>query len=580
MNETAHVALNPTQLEAVNAIDRNLLIVAGPGAGKSAVLCAHAAKLAERGDGRVIMLTFANRAAEVLQKRTRGLVAEGRPHAQVVARTVHAHAFDILTTHSSRLGISSPKINIIGSSEVRDIAERVAVDRNLPQVNGTEFASWLESLRRKNVALDTLPENQRMLLSAVEQVMCEMAAMDFGTVLSFATRLLIQFPEVATSVRRHDRYLLLDEAQDLDAGQLAFLGLLMGDETHLAVAIDPNQSLYRWRDADADLVIDWVQAYQPHTIYLTENFRCAPAIQAIGEHILHPEAPAPAQRAGGVTALWQFANENLEAEYVAQWVGQRVKEIGPTEVAVLARVGYRLTVVRQALGAADIPTREPGVAWSDEEAAILSLLRAASDWLSGSSQSSLRQVPYQLLGMDSREAADVEARALAAGVHPGDLISESAWMSVRSLTGSKRTPAQLVGGVAEILKAPPDSIARLMALATDETTLGSLMRAAARAPRDTADAASAVLVSSFHGAKGMQFQEVVIVGVEEGTVPSYRATGVQALKEERRALYVAATRAKDVLALSWVRQRGRHAQRLSSFLPPAESEIWTQGTNA
>lgn len=569
--------LNAVQANAVNTFDRNVLVMAGPGAGKSLVLTAHAAKLASRHDGRVILLTFANRAADALRIRTKALLPPAAAHAQIVAKTVHAYALELVTVHADRLGVASPSIQVIGNEEVRALAQRIVTDAQLPVPEVEDYGRWLESLRRKNIAMDELSGEQRSLLELVEAEMCRTAAIDFGTVIHFARRLLEEFPEVAASVRRHDKYLIIDEAQDLDAGQIAFLNSLIGPDTHVAVAIDPNQSLYRWRDADPDRVLRWTEHLNAVTVALTENYRCAPRIARIGDHILGSRALSQDDDVlPGAVELWRFSSEEHEASMLAAWVRDNLHTVDLATTAILSRAAYRVEAVRSALKTAGVALREPSVAWSQDEQAVLNALAALAEWLSGRETSGgIRSIPYDVLGVSPDSAERIEAEAVAKGMHPGDLLSEGIWPALRDIAQSRRTPSQLVAAVAETMSMSMDNLGRLAAVAGTSQTLGSFLRSAARAPAELADEANAVLVSTFHGAKGLQFARVVIVGAEDGTVPDFRARTHEKLVEERRALYVATTRATDMVAFTLVRNKRGYSQALSRFLPPADSGVWT-----
>ena len=571
------VQFNSAQAQAVFATEQNVLVLAGPGSGKTHTLVGHAAVLCSRYPGRVVLLTFARRAADEMASRSKSILRPGVARGSIVARTIHAHALELLRVHGWRVGFSGPSVSLVGKAEVQAKAAEVAAERGIPESDLIGWAEKLERIRRTQTPIDSLPAQDAALIRAVEGALIEEGTIDYAGALALGRRLLDEHPAVRASVWRHDQSLIVDEAQDLSPLQLNFLTGLVGPSTHVAVAMDANQSLYRWRAADPDRVLAWARSFDPLEVSLTQNFRSAARIASFGNAVLGTPATTPSRAARGEVYLLQFPTVEHEAAAIVQWLTSRLGDRRFADIAILSRASHRLRAVRDACVAKGVPIREPSVSLSSDEQDLLNVISAIAEWSSGQEPNSggVRSLPWRELGVLPELAAELESKALVSGLHPGDLLSVGIWPIVRELAESRRSPRQLLEEVASLMEIGQSEYGRLARLAGDARTLGAFVRAASRAGRGIAETTDAVMLSTFHGSKGLEFEVVFIVGVEQGVVPDYRAKKPERLLEERRALFVAATRARDILALSFVHERDGQAQSISSFLPPAESQIWS-----
>lgn len=576
--------LRGERLEAAQVDTRHVLVLAGPGAGKTRLLCAHAAWLASQHEGIVRLLTFSKKAAMEMQGRVSQALA-GHPHAarRVAASTLHSYGLQLLTSYGGKLGLP-PEVDVLDRSDVDDLASRVARERGLPPPSG--FADWLERVRRLGQdtapGLAVTPEGQ--LLSGIEQKMKEEGAVDQGALITWATQLLHSFPFIRASVRHHVRFLLVDEAQDCDPAQLSFLEALLGEDgqVHLFVVMDPDQSLYGWRDADPDRVLSWARKHQPVEYQLTENYRCSAAISRLAKYVLMPEtdlAGLPPSR------LYRASGRDDEARFVHTQIRERaLQDLPYRRMAVLGRASWRLQELRDWLSAQGIPLFQsaPGE-WSERERRILLSLFALDEW-----QSQVEPGPHgsrflhEVLDVEDERLQTLEQQAVAQRRHPGDLLDGKEaryWQELKALGWKGLSPIALIQDIGTLYEMEDELLERdggLLSIARSSRvqTLRSLLREVRRGPMPPRSQ-EGLLLTTFHGAKGLEFDAVFVVGCEDGIIPDKRASSTpnagKRLLEERRALYVALTRAAKEVVITWDASRG---QRLCPFLPEDSASVW------
>lgn len=566
--------LKGERLEAATQTDRNVLVLAGPGAGKTHLLAAHAAWLTAAAQGRIVLMTFSRKAAREIQERVERGIEDSARRRRVVARTLHTHALEVLRTHGHRQGLRSD-LKVIEKADVEALADECAKELGVPPL--PDFGKRLERFRQLGVSIDRLAVEFRPFVAAVDQRMRRDGLVDAGGAIRWATELLQTDTQVRESVRHHDRSILLDEAQDCDPAQLAFVEQLLDRHTHLFVAMDPDQALYSWRQADPEQVLAWARRFGPREFPLTENFRCSPRIAALARHVLRGAADVVPE---GQTELRAFSSHEEEANFVVGEVRDLPRtRAGLGRVAVLGRAAWRLRTLLSALDAAGVPTRSGATqySWTQEERKAIEALTAVAEWALGfGSASGLHSLPPDILNLSSDDRLELERRAVTEGAHPIDLLAgNSDWAKLGQLAKETRTPFQLVRSLAHHLGLEQQDLERLLAVAQQSPNLGVLLRTVERGQAgDRPSDAGSLLVGTFHGAKGLEFDTVYVLGCEEGVIPDYRSKKPGEIEAERRALYVAVTRAAR-RAVVTVAQDGQRARSLSRFLPAQGTPFWS-----
>jgi len=569
--------LSPERAEIARTDNHNVLVLAGPGAGKTHLLVAHACWLAERRAGKVILLTFSRKAAGEMQRRVDNVLDTSTARIVNIA-TLHAYALSLLRAHGYRLSLRAD-VEPISSKDVQALADEVARRNRLPPM--PDFAQRFETYQRirGNLSSPQLPP----LVALMERELRQTSRLDWDSCIRLATELLSSHTEIRQSVRQHDRFILIDEAQDCDAGQLALLEQLVGSppgDRHLFIVMDPDQSLYAFRHANADLVRTWATQYVDSPIEISENRRCAPRIQAVARYVLDGSVRTPL--VPGYAVLRKSKDRKSEADWIAAEVETRLRRgFDANRIAILARRRSRLTEIEHTLPSVAPIRSDTSEVWTPPEERLLAILAFLKDWRDGTmSPAVVSTYLVDVAGLSLNQAQNLEEQSLSRNQHPGDNVENGTWKALTSwVDGPRMTPAQLVERLAEAEGIDLVEIRPLHEVAKAARNLTELLRVTTIGPTPQRAPANGLLVTTFHGAKGLEFETVFVVGCEDRTIPDFRATTPKQLQEERRALYVAITRAATEAVLTWVTRDGSYAKRATPFLPEASSDLWSGLSN-
>jgi DNA helicase-2/ATP-dependent DNA helicase PcrA len=532
--------LNEAQRRAVTTPSAPLRILAGAGSGKTRVLTrriAHRVATDEIGPEHVLALTFTRKAAGELVNRLRQLGLR----ESVAAGTFHAIAYAQLRQRWADRGVRPPSLldrkvgfvarllprSLAGGTAALDVVGEIEWAKARMVVPAGYLAAAADAKRKP--ALD--PAVVAATFDRYEHEKRSRRMVDFDDLLRLARRDLDD-PEFAAARRWRFRHLFVDEYQDVNPLQHALLRGWLGDRPDLCVVGDPNQAIYAWNGADAR----YLERFDDHhpggeTVSLVDNYRSSPQVLAVANAVLATgRGPAPlelvAHRTDGpVPSVRALDDDGAEARAVARAVRDAHRPGGRwRNQAVLARTNAQLVVIEEALRKAQVPYRIRGggnVLDQPEVAQALRDLRRRAD--AGDSAPDL-----------SAALADLEAGARHLETDGGDQGDERA-ANLEALVrlGREYQALDPTGSV-------PGFLAWLTTTARGDQPEGS---------------GDAVDLTTFHGAKGLEWGVVHIVGLEQGLVPITHARTSAALDEERRLLYVAITRAERELHLSWARQR-------------------------
>lgn len=616
--------LSEAQREAVLAPDGPLLIVAGPGSGKTTVLAARIAYLVTArhvAPSSVLALTFTTAAARELRARVVGMLgAAGRG---VDALTFHAFGLRVVRMWSDELGFGPGPVSVYGEHDA------LAVLREVAEGHGMELDSWqLTDLecRVERVRLDgaeyTDDEELRPLAHAYEALLRRRGAVDYAAMLALPLRLFRERPEALRLYQDTYRHVMCDELQDVCAVQYALLRLLADRHHNLVVVGDPAQTLYGWRGADVRLLLGFQRDFPDAQILtLDESFRSTGQMvelaNALGSPLQYSRRLWTQNPPGEPAVVFVAGDERDEAEFVARNVERlrtegAIREYG--EVAVLYRtngqahelaIAFRLRgIAYRVRGNGDLFARrevQDAVAYlrlahnPHDSAALARIVNVPPRRLARIADV-LRKHPVgieDLTALASRHGAAAETSADSLVALVGELHRQSASDSAallldlaldrsgyRHWVGQQRDTATRMANLA---------VLRTLAERTDEdlgTWLAELQLG--DGPTDAPDDHDRVLLTTIHGAKGREWRVVFIVGMEEGLLPHTRAflapersdgsssaTAESGIEEELRVAYVAVTRPRERLFLSWCqeRQRGdrverRAPSRFLQTLPP------------
>lgn len=614
--------LNANQRDAVSWNDGPLLVLAGPGSGKTLVLTSRVVQiLDESDDTSVLALTFTTKAAAEMRARVDRLLGRRAKRAHLC--TFHSFAADLLRQHGSHLDLQ-PDFSLITQIEDRiamvdeaatclqNDGEAVPADRrNLLTLIDRLFADSYDGGAPAPSLADTPPWVPR-LFARYCQTLVTANRLDFGSLLHFARRLLAKRPGVARVVRLGWTHLCVDEFQDTNRAQYDLLRLIApGRRARLFVVGDEDQIIYQWNGANPERLAQLRRDYDMHVVQLPECYRCPASIIALANRlIVHnasrfpDKAPLRASRAGehgdanGVRCE-TFASPDEEAAFIPRDISSR--GLNGSESVVLGRTAKLLARAAAALADAGIEAFVTQRKTDFESPAMGVLTEALRLANARHDRDILRRLclAWERLADESLELDAVAASAALAG---GDYLR--AWADAASVTASHRTEmvverirADLVDSIAfpavvdwflkqgwrswagdaddELLAEELKTWRELHSDLLREHGSGRLtlnvylqqMDLVSKAPRPGPDAVRCMTV---HGSKGLGFKHVYLIGMAQEVFPSFQALrkGPQSreLEEERRNCFVAITRVERTLTLTRAEQYYGYRKAPSQFL--------------
>lgn len=556
-------ALDPEQREAATTLRGPLCILAGAGTGKTRAITHRIAYGVLSGvyhPQQVLAVTFTTRAAGEMRTRLRQLGVPG-----VAARTFHSAALRQARYFWPK--VHRGELPPVVESKLRYVAEAAArcrVEADLAARR--DLAGEIEWSKVSNVRPEDYPavaakagrtvagydpNTVAHVFSAYEEVRRERGFIDMEDVLLCAVALLADSPKVAETVRAQYRHFVVDEYQDVSPLQQTLLDLWLGGRSEICVVGDPGQTIYSFAGATPDYLLDFPRRYRNAAVVrLERDYRSTPQVVRLANALLGgATGPASryrltlrAQRPDGPEPVFtEYPDEPAEAEGIARAI-RRLADRGVPyrEIAVLFRVNAQSEALEQALAERDIPY----------------VVRGAERFFE---RPEVRQAVVLLRG--AARAGEVSGNGLVEDVQ-----------TVLAAAGWTPRPPEGTGSVRERW----ESLAALVALAGDlakeDSSAGLesfLQLLDERAAAQHAPAAEGVTLATLHAAKGLEWDAVFLAGVHEGTIPITYAQTPEQIEEERRLLYVGATRAREHLAVSWALARnpgGRGQRRPSRFL--------------
>jgi DNA helicase-2/ATP-dependent DNA helicase PcrA len=552
--EAVLAALDEEQREAAQAVSGPVCILAGAGTGKTRTITHRIAYGVHTGvyvPEQVLAVTFTARAAGELRGRLAALDVGG-----VQARTFHAAAMRQLRYFAPRvLGGPMPalvenKLRLVATAASR---ARLSTDRTSLR----DLASEIEWAKTTLATPEDYPARARAagreppfeaaavasVYAGYESAKQRDGALDFEDLLLVTAYALEEHPDVARRVRGQYRHFVVDEYQDVNPLQQRLLDAWLGGRADVCVVGDPNQTIYSFTGANPDYLLGFADRYPDAAVVkLERDYRSTPQVVALANRLIGqapkrkglPELRLLGQRPDGPGPTFvEHADEPTEAAAVALKCRALIDAGTPAaEMAVLFRINAQSQVYEAALADAGVPYVLKGGERFFERPEV-------------------------------REAVLLLRGAAAGGSEPGGLVP-----TVRDVLASTgwvehRPPA---GGAA---RDRWQSLAALVDLAVDLVAENSALdlpgfvgHLAERADAQHAPTVQGVTLASMHAAKGLEWDVVFVVGLVDGVVPIAQSLArPEAVEEERRLLYVAVTRARERLTLSWSLARNPGAKR-------------------
>ena len=668
--------LNPEQLKAALTTEGPLLLLAGAGSGKTTVLINRIANLIRFGAGSdpsvndipdtvtdedvlflesvgpdsspfdqdraqylcalrpaapwsILAITFTNKAAEELKTRIASMLGSGAE--DVWAMTFHSACCRILRKDIERLGYDR-SFTIYDTDDSARIMKDIIKDMNLD--DKTFPAKYVLGIISKekdrmitpDMMLERAEENGDLRLLPIARAykkyqtrLKENNAVDFDDIILLTVKLLQENEDIRTYYQRKFRYVLVDEYQDTNHLQYLLTSLLAGGHENICVVGDDDQSIYRFRGATIENILDFEKQYRgARVIRLEQNYRSTQAIlNAANSVIVHNRGRKgkrlwTANGAGQPVTVYEASDERSEADYVANQIIRKKPGASFKDYAILYRTNAQSNALEYSLKRSGIPYRVIGGTRFFDRAEIKDMLAYLCVINNRADDLRLNRIinnPPRGLGDKSletaRRLADAEQLPLYEVIaHPGsyaplekvsgkltafttmidglellldngvslpdfyeELMIRSGYIEMLQKKDTEENKTRL-----ENIRELKSSILNYVENAEAPTLAGFLEEIALYTDIEEYNAGDdAIVMMTMHSSKGLEFPHVFLVGCEDGLFPGMKAIGdMEEMEEERRLCYVAITRAKETLTITHARQRmlyGRtNAAMASRFL--------------
>jgi DNA helicase-2/ATP-dependent DNA helicase PcrA len=551
-------ALDPEQREVALAVRGPVCVLAGAGTGKTRAITHRIAYAVATGvvrPGHVLALTFTVRAAGELRGRLREL-ADVVPETGVEgvrASTFHSAALRQLVYFWPRVVGGRPpqlvesKVPLLreAAKELRVRADGPALAEAITEIEWAKVCQLHpDSYQAAATAAGRFPalgaDVVASLYTTYERCRRERQLIDFESVIELTAAMLFTEPAVAREVRDAFRYFVVDEYQDVNPLQKLLLDAWLGDRAELCVVGDPRQTIYSFTGATPEYLRAFGKDYpDPTIVRLVRDYRSTPQVVAIANRLLTGGGPdLVSQRpAGPEPSIEEYPDEAAEAAGIASRVRHLIAlGVRPREIAILVRINAQTERFEHALTEAGVPAAVRG----GERFYDRPEVRKALVLLRGAARAEGTGTDAVLDASDLRTAVrDVLSGAgLSAAPPAGRGAARERWESLAAIA----------------------TLAEDMQAARPGVTLAEFSaEISRRAEYGHAPVAEAVTIATMHAAKGLEWDAVLIPGLVDGMVPIVHARTPEAIEEERRLLYVAVTRARVHLLMSWAPARAPEA---------------------
>ncbi|WP_221089824.1 ATP-dependent helicase [Deinococcus aquaedulcis] len=639
--------LNPTQAQAADHFTGPALVIAGAGSGKTRTLIYRIAHLIGHygvNPGEILAVTFTNKAAAEMRERASHLV----PGADKLwMSTFHSAGVRILRAYGEHIGLRRGFV-IYDDDDQLDLLKEImgSIPGIGPETSPRVVRGILDRAKSNLLTPNDLDRSGEPFISGIPREAAAEAyrryearkksqnAIDFGDLITETVRLFQEVPGVLNAVQNRAKFIHIDEYQDTNKAQYELTRLLASRDRNLLVVGDPDQSIYKFRGADIQNILDFQKDYPDAKVYLLEhNYRSSARVLTIANKLIENNAERldktlkPIKEDGHPVVFHRATDHRAEGDFVAEWVTRLHNLEGRkfTEMAILYRTNAQSRVIEESLRRVQIPAKIVGGVGFYDRREIKDILAYARLAINPSDDVALRRIigrPRRGIGDTALEklldwarvngtslltacARAEEDRILDRGANKP--VEFARLMEAMGDAADNYEPAQFLryvietSGYLDLLRQEgPEGAVRMENLdelinaaqewsqehegtiadfLDDAALLSSVddMRTKAEnkgAPED------AVTLMTMHNAKGLEFPVVFIVGAEEGLLPS-RGALVEAggIEEERRLFYVGITRAMERLFLTAAQNRMQfgktNAAEDSRFLEEIEGHFDT-----
>ncbi len=612
-------SLNPEQYKAVTTIDGPILIIAGAGSGKTRVITYRIANMLEKGipQSQILALTFTNKAAKEMEERIKELT--GKKLKNLTVSTFHAFGVKILRQEIQKLGYRE-NFSIYDETDKKALIKETGreLQYTADAMDLYKISALFSDIKTGRKTWNSQSDIYRSLYEEYQAGLKLYNSVDFDDLIVLPIKLFKEYPDVLESYKNRFKYIMVDEFQDTSHQQYEMMHLLANK--NIAVVGDDDQSIYSWRGADFQNIINFEKDFPDvQEIRLEQNYRSTGTILAAANGVIKHNTNRKDKELwsgngnGKPIELYAPENEAAEADFIAEGIlGISADEKrGYDEFGVLIRANTQSRAIEEAFLENNIPyTMSGGTSFFERKEIkdVISYLRVIANHDDDINLLRIINIPRRGIGRSTIEAIKKVATTL----------DVSLWEAIQAIYNATPEEKPISDGTIEDLKAFTDIIENSKTMLSgkglskkvkalvedinyfdyligenpkseksarfkymniesliksmeqwennpnyDDTSLYAYLNRITLISRDNMDDEQdkgKVNLMTVHASKGLEFPVVFIAGAEEGLMPHAHAVeegGEAAIEEERRLFYVAVTRARDRLFISSCSHRRR-----------------------
>lgn len=594
--------LNQAQQQAVTSNSQIIRVIAGAGSGKTRVLVARIIYLIQQGvlPHKICAITFTNKAANEMKERIKKSIDD--LGSGVWLSTIHSLCVRILREDIQALNYPR-NFTIVDATDQKSILKEAYKEFGI-DVKEFPYSSLLNYISNNKgadisiqQAYDLAGSDRDEILKAktyeyYQNRLTKMYALDFDDLLLFTVRLFKQASPILAKWQHRFDAILVDEFQDIDHVQYTLIKQLVGSQNQLFVVGDPDQTIYTWRGADVNIILDFAKRYPKcETVVLNQNYRSTQMILAAANSLIKHNKYRQEKESfteNHNTDKVLFINFN-SGEAQANWIGGQINEliqqdVPLSEIAILYRSNYLSRNIEKALMLASIPYVITGGVRFYDRAEIkdvlsylrmcvikddLSLIRTINVPKRGIGEKTIDKIRQEAARLDCSMYQVIKNHQLFSGstavklmgyieliekltVYSDELELDQLMTKIIDETGLRQfyTDSHELDRVENIKELINDANSFMNTF--EEANLDDYLASVALYGDKNEQVNSAVSLMTIHAAKGLEFDHVFICDLTEGIFPNERAMSdsVRGIEEERRLAYVAITRAKQQLYLT------------------------------
>lgn len=612
MTRHSKIRLSIQQATVVNHVDGALLVVAGPGSGKTRVLTERIRALLSNVPGhfRVLALTFTNKAADEMRERLSDL---GHERQRAFVGTLHSFCLEMLTERGKLVGVDCMP-NIFEQFKDRKeillnaIKEDPMLEDELDQetdakARGRRVDAWLQSISwiKAHPITCAVVEDamDRRVLDAYDAGLRASNAYDFDDLLLLTYRLLSGNPKLAEFYQRLYKFVCIDEAQDLNEAQYAVLCALCGESfKNIMMVGDPKQSIYGFNTSSPEYMDRFKLEFGAKEVGLTENFRSSMAVVDVARSLDKNYLVAAQLPIQGLAEVIVGNDEEDEAKRIIDQIQTLFDsghpdvegDVEPSKCAILGRTRFALLAVEKELRSRAIPFYKRLTANHENESEVvddfqlalrvvanprdrLHFAALAKRWMvveplpTNNAEASLASMAAA--AVDANARANAVVAAVSSVLRNTDRLDLMPAFKVLTNYADTLVEKEKLPIYEDVTVFRQEWDTYLRSDSASQTIAGFMSSKALGATQKASRNGVALL--TVHSSKGMEFDVVFVAGMADGSFPDYRSTAGRELLEERRNAFVAFTRSKRLLYLTYPRTRmmpwgDRRGQSPSRFL--------------